>query len=378
MTHESLHPKKINMTIEQIKSTDGTGTLSYLLKDEKSKRLVVIDPNKEDVQRIAYRIEASGYTLAYIIDTHTHADHVSGAGELRELFGAPVVMHTNTKHKWKVVDEGDAFGIGDILRANAQIPIDWYVHDNDVVRIGELELRVSFTPGHSDNHLMLHAGECIFTGDLLLIGQAGRSDLPTGNPEEQYESLFSKVLPLPDRTRIYPGHDYAENEFALLGDERKTNPFLQPRSKEEYIEFVKEFFPPLSESALSGKISLQCGTTRVTTGREDFRNIDPMFLDEYLQKRSDLFLVDVREPFELFAFGAIPGVKNIPIKQVFQRLEEFPPDKSQPIVVVCQTGARSQEVSHLLSRQGYTSVFNLEGGTSAWMRSGRKVVRDRS
>ena len=245
------------MIVRQIRSTDETGTLSYLLADEKTRHAALIDPNVEDVQKIDLLVRELDVTITHVIDTHTHADHISGAGELQKAYGAKVIMHENTKDKWKVIDLGEKFGIADILRANAAITVDRYVMDGDTVAVGDLTIRVLHTPGHTDNHISLLVGDALFTGDLLLVGQAGRSDLPGGNSEDQYESLFQKILPLSDTVKIYPGHDYEENEFAFLRDERKRNPFLQRRSKAEYVEFVKDFFPPIAESTAGGHMTLQ-------------------------------------------------------------------------------------------------------------------------
>jgi rhodanese-related sulfurtransferase len=283
-------------------------------------------------------------------------------------------MHENTKNKWKVVDQGDKFGIGDILRANAAIPVDQYVSDGDTVRSGRLTVTMLFTPGHTDNHLSLVAEENLFTGDLLLIGQAGRSDLPGGNPEEQYDSLFGKIVPLPDSYRMYPGHDYAGNEYSLLGDEKKNNPFLRKRSKDEYIEFVRDFFPPIAESlAAGGKMTLQCGTTRVLQKEDDIPSLTPAELAA--MPKDGLLLLDVREPSELALIGFIEGVVNIPVGQLSKRLAELPSAMDAPIVCVCQSGSRSLEATHFLRSRGFTNVSNLRGGTTGWIRSGQPIVR---
>jgi glyoxylase-like metal-dependent hydrolase (beta-lactamase superfamily II)/rhodanese-related sulfurtransferase len=356
------------MIFKQIRSKDGTGTLSYILADDKTKNGVVIDPNIEDLQTILYTVEESDIKLKYVIDTHTHADHISAAGELKNIFGTELIMHENTKNKWKVIDEGDKFGIGDILRANAKFAIDRYVEEGDKLNLDSLEFKFLYTPGHTDNHLTVLIDNLLFTGDLLLIGQAGRSDLPGGSTSEQFESLYSKVLKLPDNTKIYPGHDYEDNEFAYLGDEKENNPFLQQSDKQSYLEFVKDFFPPISEITEGGKATLQCGTKRIIADDEPFKNISAKELARMLSKEKNIFLLDVREPFELMAFGQIPGVVNIPIGQVVARINELP-GKDQKIVVVCQSGNRSYEVSHYLSKQGYKNVYNLETGTSGWLYS---------
>lgn len=363
------------MVLKQIRSNDGTGTLSYLMADETTKNGIVVDPNLEDVQTIQNLAGGLGIRITRIIDTHTHADHISSAGELKTLFGAQYIMHENTKHKWKVVDQGDQFGIGDILRANAAFEVDRYVSDGDTVAVDSLQFKVLFTPGHSDNHIALSVGDALFTGDVLLIGQAGRSDLPTGNPAEQYESIFGKILAFPDQTKIYPGHDYAEKVYSPLGQEKVSNPFLQRRTREEYVDFVKNFFPPLAEVAAGGKMTLQCGVERVTTASDPFISVTPQELATIMKKEPSLFLLDVREPFELVSFGAVPGVTNIPVKQLARRMNELPGDKSMPIVSICQSGNRSREAAHFLVKQGYTSVMNLKGGTGAWVKSGNPVRR---
>ncbi|MBI5472380.1 MAG: MBL fold metallo-hydrolase [Ignavibacteriae bacterium] len=363
------------MQIHQIRSTDGTGTLSYLVVDERTGSALLIDPNREDVARIADTIRSENVRLTHIVDTHTHADHVSGAGELQQLFGSPIVMHENTKHKWKIIDEGDRFGIGDTLRANAKIPIDIFVNDGETIVVGEMSVDVLFTPGHTDNHIALRVEDALFTGDLLLIGQAGRSDLPGGNAAEQYRSLTEKILPLPDSTKMYPGHDYAENTFAFLGDEKKNNPFLKQRTEEEFIRFIEDFFPPLTEDATGGKTTLQCGVQRVAQPSDTFKNISAEELHSMLLEETPPALLDVREPIELMMTGAVEGVLNISVRQLAARTRELPADKSAPIVALCQSGSRSIEAAFFLQRLGYTNVMNLIGGTSAWMARGYPLVR---
>ncbi|MCK5572145.1 MAG: MBL fold metallo-hydrolase [Bacteroidetes bacterium] len=362
------------MILKQIRSTDGTGNLSYLLADNETKHGIIIDPNVEDIRHILSLVRELGITITAVVDTHTHVDHVSGAGEIRKIVGAPLLMHENTKSKWKVVDQGDAFGIGDILRANAALEVDRYLHHGDTILTGALQCRVLHTPGHTDNHISLLCGDMLFTGDLLLIGQAGRSDLPGGNTEGQYNSIFTHVLALPDSTRIYPGHDYEGREYALLKEEKVTNPFLHPRTKGEYVAFVADFFPPVADAIGDGKTTLQCGTKRIEISDKAFKDISPEELARTIQQDDSLYLLDVREPFELVASGAIPGVTNIPTREVAQRLADLPPNRSHTIAVVCQSGNRSHEVAHLLTRQGYVNVYNLRGGTTAWQRSGHPTI----
>jgi len=363
--------------IHQIRSTDGTGTLSYLLVDEQSRHALIIDPNKEDLDAIVKLVKEQRATLRYIIETHTHVDHVSAAHELKNLFGAQLLMHENTKNKWKIVSEGERFGIAETLRANAAMEVDRYVNDGETLSIGGITCTFLYTPGHTDNHISVLYEDNVFTGDLLLIGQAGRSDLPGGNVEDHYDSLTKKILSLPESTKIWPGHDYEGNTFSYLRDEKRTNPFLQQPTKEAYAKFVSEFFPPLAESIAGGKMTIQCGVQRViSNSREPFKSITPDELETLMKTTPNLVLLDVREPFELMAFGKIPGVVNIPTEQLLSRMNELPQDTSTPIVCICQSGSRSYEVAHYLAtRAGYRTVYNLDEGTFGWVQSGKKVER---
>ena len=362
------------MLVKQIRSTDGTGTLSYMVADLDNKQAAVIDPNIEDIKEILYSAGELGVKITHIIDTHTHADHISGADELKKHFNAETYMHENTKNKMKVLENAAKFGIEDILKANAEIKIDHYLNDNDILNIGSLEMKVLFTPGHTDNHISLLIDKALFTGDLLLIGQAGRSDLPGGNSEEQYDSLFNKILKLPADTKVYPGHDYEDNEYSFLKDEIDNNPFLEKRSEEEYIEFVKDFFPPFAETTESGeKVTLQCGAKRIVQTEGEFESINASKLFEMLEKNNELYLLDVREPFELMMSGAVGGVTNIPIGELPSKLDLLPEDKSKPVVCICASGNRSYEASHFLSKKGFKKVYNLEGGTFGWIMAGYEV-----
>ena len=365
------------MILQQIRSTDGTGTLSYLLGDERTKEAILIDPNIEDVKKIGEMIESAGVKLTYVLETHTHVDHVSGSAELKRLYGSKTVMHENTKLKGAAeIQASEKIGVGETVRKNISMPVDRYVRDGDTVLIGSLTAQVLFTPGHTDNHIAIVVESTLFTGDLLLIGQAGRSDLPGGNAEQQYDSLFKTVLPLSDTMKMYPGHDYQDLEFSYLGDEKENNPFLQPRTKAEYVEFVNEFFPPLSEATASGdKMTLQCGVARVPQPSDNLQTLGPHELANLLKTGNKPMLLDVREPFELVQMGAIEDVVNIPIGELPMRLHELPSDKSTAIVSVCASGSRSAEASYLLQRNGYTNVKNLKGGTIGWVKNGFGVKR---
>lgn len=365
--------KGLRMRIKQIRSTDGTGTLTYIVADEAAKVAAVIDPNIEDVASITDQVKKMGFTITHLIDTHTHADHISGVQKLKELTGAQTIMHKDAEDKYQYVHLGDAFGIGDILRENVKVEIDRFVSDGDEIVIGGITMKVLHTPGHTNDHIALFADRHLFTGDVLLAGQAGRSDLPGGNTAEQYDTLFTKIMKLPDETVIHPGHDYEGNEYTTLAKEKASNPFLAQRSKAEYKEFVHDFFPPMADNA-EGKVVLQCGVKRISDKPETFENISVRELHAMMSDK-DLVILDVREPGELKTFGAVAGVVNIPVGDLIYGgvgLSEF---KGKKIAVICQTGGRSLEAAHYLTTKGIGTIYNVAGGTLGWMMAGLPVEK---
>lgn len=203
---------------EQIRSS---GCLSYILGCSKDKACVVIDPEINKAGDYVELARFFGATLVYAIDTHTHADHNSACKVMRERYGVKVIMH----------------------RASEAPYIDIRVDDGDPVRFGQLALKVVATPGHTQDAMCLLFDDRIFTGDTLLIGGCGRTDLPGGDAEKQYESL-QKLQALGDQIRVYPGHDYRE-AVSTLGDEKQNNPRMTIGSKEEFVHFMTTRKPPL-------------------------------------------------------------------------------------------------------------------------------------
>jgi hydroxyacylglutathione hydrolase len=158
-----------------------------------------------------------GLNLKYIFSTHGHSDHTAGNAELQSAFGGQVVVHRLSK-------------------VDTQVKVD----DNDVLHVGSVELRVIFTPGHTQDGICLLVNDKrLLTGDTLFVGECGRTDLPGGNPRQMYTSLFEKLIKLDDAVEVYPGHDYGDKPHSTIGEEKRTNYVLQPRSMEEFAEFMR-------------------------------------------------------------------------------------------------------------------------------------------
>jgi glyoxylase-like metal-dependent hydrolase (beta-lactamase superfamily II) len=223
---------------EQIRSS---GCLSYILGCKQDNVSVVIDPEIDKVEEYIHLAGHYGSTIIYAIDTHTHADHQSACKVLRERFGVKVAMHRATDAPF----------------------IDQRVDDGDELRFGQQALKVVYTPGHTQDAMCLLFHDRIFTGDTLLIGGCGRTDLPGGSAERQYESL-QKLRALGDDLRVYPGHDYRE-AVSTLGEEKSTNTRLLIPSREQFVQFMTARKPPfprkLDESLEWNRTPIQ-GTQR--------------------------------------------------------------------------------------------------------------------
>ena len=191
--------------------------LSYIIGDETTKEAAVVDSsfNAGEIIRI---LKAENLTLKYIINTHNHSDHTAGNIELRLLFNAKIVAHS-------------------LSRINADIKVD----DGDIIHVGGVPVKIIFTPGHTpDGICLLVDNQKLLTGDTLFVGECGRTDLPGGNSKRMYHSLFNKILKLKDDIEVYPGHDYGLRPSSTIGDEKRSNYTLKPRSLAEFIEFMKQ------------------------------------------------------------------------------------------------------------------------------------------
>jgi len=190
---------------------------SYIIADETTREAAVVDPsfNAGEIIRI---LNAENLALKYVINTHDHSDHTVGNEELHSLFGVKTVAHK-------------------LSRTNADIAVD----DGDVIRVGKVSIKVLYTPGHTaDSICLLVDKKKLLTGDTLFVGECGRTDLPGGNSRSMYESLFNKILKFDDEVEVYPGHDYGSKPSSTIGEEKRSNYTLQPRSLAEFIKFMKQ------------------------------------------------------------------------------------------------------------------------------------------
>jgi hydroxyacylglutathione hydrolase len=190
---------------------------SYIIADDATREAAVVDSsyNAGEITRI---LKAEDLKLKYIINTHGHSDHTAGNEELRSIFGAIIVAYK-------------------LSRINSDVKVD----DGDVILVGSIPVKVIYTPGHTpDSICLLVDNQKLLTGDTLFVGECGRTDLPGGNSQNLYYSLFSRILKLNDDVEVYPGHDYGSKPFSSIGEEKRSNYTLEPRSLAEFIEFMSQ------------------------------------------------------------------------------------------------------------------------------------------
>lgn len=195
---------------------ESSKNFAYLIGDEQSREAAVVDPSGV-VSEIMEALEDEGLQLKYVVNTHSHSDHTVGNKELAEMTGAKLLMY-------KTRESGSDAGL----------------KEGDTITLKEIKIRVIHTPGHTPDSICLLVDNKLLTGDTLFVGECGRTDMSGGNSEDLYDSLFGKILPLNDELEIYPGHDYGLKPDSTLGYERKHNYVLQPRTKDEFIRFMRE------------------------------------------------------------------------------------------------------------------------------------------
>ncbi len=341
---------------------DDLGCSSYFIASRQSREAVVVDP-RFDVQPYLDLAEERGYHIVYVIDTHIHADHVSGNRKLAAATGAEVCLHESA----------------DLLFPFRPL------RDGEELRVGQLILRFVHTPGHRPESISILAinpprslePSIVLSGDTLFVGDVGRPDF--GGPEgarEQYESV-RKLLALEDYVEVFPAHfegscgkGMCGRPSSTIGFERRFNPVLQ-LSESDFLKLAAE--PPARPLNMTAILAANRGAGTfewpVSVHGETVPGIAASEAPGWLDDR-EAFVLDVREPGE-YTTGHVPGAVSIPQADLAVRLSEIPKDRE--LLVVCGSGMRSLRSAQFLRHVGYERVTNLEGGTTAWIAAGHLV-----
>ena len=340
------------MLFEQIATG---GCQSYLVGCAATRAAVLIDPEQSRIAEYRGLAGQHGLNVRYVIDTHTHADHFSGSRELGKALGAPVVMH----------------------RLSPAPYADLRLDDGDMLIAGSLKVKALHTPGHTRDSMCLLLDDRVFTGDTLLIGGTGRTDLPTGDPHALYESLFDKLLKLPAETLVYPAHDYKGRSHSTIGAELADNPRLQKAERAAFVEMMQHLdlsAPTHLTEAL--RTNMSGGKTVDQLLAEAAAKVPFMSLAELAERiggnSRDLVVLDLRES-EAFRAGHVPGATHLPRGQLELRVNSELPDPTVRILTCCELGKISTLAAATLRELGYGRATALDGGVKAWREAGYPV-----
>lgn len=322
-----------------------SSTYTYLVGDPATGKAAIIDPVVEQLERDMALVEELQLVLDVVLDTHVHADHVTGAGALRQRLKAKTAASARGAPK-----------------------VDVPLEDGARVRVGGLEIAVLATPGHTDDSLCYRIGDNLFTGDTLLIRGCGRADFQNGDARALYRSITGKLFALPDATVVWPGHDYNGRTSSTIGEEKRHNPRLAGKSEDEFVALMAALgLPPPKKLAVSVEANRACGTVPIV----GYRDIDATGLADI---RTSVTLVDVREPHEFTGeLGHVPGSRLVPLATVLDASRDWP--REHEMVIICRSGNRSGRAAQALAAAGFTNVMNLTGGMLAWNAAGLPIER---
>jgi glyoxylase-like metal-dependent hydrolase (beta-lactamase superfamily II)/rhodanese-related sulfurtransferase len=331
------------------------GCQSYLIGCADTLSAALIDPEISQIDRYRALAARDGLHIRYVVDTHTHADHFSAAKALGEALGAPIVMHHASPAPF------------------ASLRLD----DDDMLRVGGLSVRALHTPGHTRDSMCLVVQDRVFTGDTLLIGGTGRTDLPTGDPDQLYDSLFGKLLKLDPALLVYPAHDYKGRSHSTLATEIAENPRLQKRERADFVQMMRELNlaapTHLTEALRTNMSGGKTVSQMLADASAEVPFIGMAELDRRLAGRpNDLLILDVREK-DAYAAGRIPGAKLLPRGQLELRINEEIPDPTVRIVTYCEFGKISTLAAATLRELGFNRTAALDGGMKAWREAGYPV-----
>jgi sulfur dioxygenase len=341
-----------------------SSTYTYLIGDDRTGEAVMIDPVLEQGRRDAALVVELGLRLLWTLETHVHADHVTGAWCLKRRLGSRIAL----------------------AAASGAVGADLYVSHGDKIVFGDHHLEVRATPGHTGGCLtyVLDDRSRAFTGDCLLIRGSGRTDFQGGNALAMYRSVHEQIFTLPDECLLYPAHDYRGLTATSVREERRFNPRLGGElSQRDFAGYMRNLGLPLPKQIeIAVPANLRCGRPEDDEAAIDdpswaplaytFAGIwemPPHWLDE---NAASVQILDVREPDEFAGpLGRIRGARLVPLGDLARRADELARDR--PVVAVCRAGGRSAHATVMLQRAGFRDVANLAGGMLRWHAEGHAI-----
>ena len=334
-----------------------SGTYSYLLASRSGGEALIIDPVIEKVDRYLSLVKELDLKLVKAVDTHMHADHITGLGALRDKTHCITVMGEQTK--------------ADVVSMR--------LADGDRLTIEGLSLDVIYTPGHTDDSYSFVMPDRVFTGDTLLIRGTGRTDFQNGDPRQQYDSLFGRLLKLPEPTLVYPAHDYKGDTVSTIGEEKAYNPRLQVKSVEQYVELMNNLKlanPKMMDVAIPA--NMKVGLHQEEVARRGWAVSAAEALG--LVGTSGVAVIDLREKSERERHGIIPGSLHAPYLSLQENigsggtLNELAKSTGKRLLFYCAFGERSAMAVQAAQDAGLAHACHIHGGIDAWKKANGALV----
>jgi len=336
-----------------------SSTYTYLLADPGSREAVLIDPVFEQARRDRALIDELGLRLKLTLETHVHADHITGAWLLKQKLGSRIAVSA----------------------ASGAEGADVYLRPAERIAFGPRHIEARATPGHTAGCItyVLDDRSMAFTGDALFIRGCGRTDFQGGDAHSLFRSVRAQIFALPDECLIYPGHDYRGLTVTSVGEEKLHNPRLaESIGEHDFVGYMTNLgLPHPKQMDIAVPANLKCGRPEKTTTLDPLIEpswapltytfggiweVQPHWLEEHLR---EVHIVDVREPDEFSGpLGHVPGARLVPLGTLTKSVDQLAKDK--PIVTVCRSGARSAQATVLLGKAGFDRVANLSGGMLRW------------
>jgi glyoxylase-like metal-dependent hydrolase (beta-lactamase superfamily II)/rhodanese-related sulfurtransferase len=335
-----------------------SGTYTYLLASRRGGEALIIDPVIEKVDRYLQLVGELDLKLVKAVDTHVHADHITGLGALRDRTHCITVM-------------------GEMAKVDV---VSMRLAEGDKLTIEGLALDVLYTPGHTDDSYSFLMRDRVFTGDTLLIRGTGRTDFQNGDPRAQYDSIFNKLLKLPDETMVFPAHDYKGETVSTIGEEKAFNPRLQVKSVQQYADLMNSLnLPNPKMMDVAVPANLRVGFAQEAIARRGWSVSAAEAME--LVAKPDVALVDLREKTEREKHGVIEGSLHAPYPDLAVNvqpggmLHELARATGKRIVFYCAFGERSAMAVQAAQDAGLTTACHIQGGIDAWKKASGPLTR---
>ncbi len=319
------------------------GCRAYLVADPKSRQALALDVHLDLVDTVAEVVEAQGWTLPYVVDSHTHADHPSGAGSIAAHFSSTRLAHEKAQHRGVVRHPGDG----------------------ESIHLGDQVVTIHHAPGHTPDHIVLTTDAALFAGDTLLIGAVARTDFLGGDAGQLHDTLTALLADMPDNTVLYPGHDYQGRTQSTLGEERRTNPWLQMPDRSAFVAALTASPPPRPANM---DVLLQLNREGVDIPER----VGARDALERARSGGASSILDIRMSAEVVA-EHVAGSRFIPLDELGTRLDDVRATPA-PRLILCRTGNRAETARKLLEAAGIRGLSVIEGGIEAYRSAGGETV----